>query len=248
MKKTFIPLLLALLMTTLPACAQRSTSSDYNLRKAIEAYYDDEDLNKALDLVNEVLDDTPDNFDARFLRSKIYWNTDKYADALRDVSYAIKNYKGKPGVYKSTLYGLHGAIFSDMDRYADAAKEYQMAAKLARKDNPERVQSYTFDYAQALYNADDLAGAEKVYLQMLKDDPGDCAAMIGLARNYMDSQRYDKALRYIEEAESYDESYSQIYRFKMQILEKMGRTDESVDAALKYLETDDDPPIVAIAQ
>lgn len=86
MKKTFIPLLLALLMTTLPACAQRSTSSDYNLRKAIEAYYDDEDLNKALDLVNEVLDDTPDNFDARFLRSKIYWNTDKYADALRDVS------------------------------------------------------------------------------------------------------------------------------------------------------------------
>ena len=158
MKKTFIPLLLALLMTTLPACAQRSTSSDYNLRKAIEAYYDDEDLNKALDLVNEVLDDTPDNFDTRFLRSKIYWNTDKYADALRDVSYAIKNYKGKPGVYKSTLYGLHGAIFSDMDRYADAAKEYQMAAKLARKDNPERVQSYTFDYAQALYNADDLAG------------------------------------------------------------------------------------------
>ena len=34
----------------------------------------------------------------------------------------------------------------------------------------------------------------------------------------------------------------------MQILDKMGRTDESVDAALKYLETDDDPPIVAIAQ
>lgn len=248
MKKTFIPLLLALLITTLPACAQRSTSSDYNLRKAIEAYYDDEDLNKALDLVNEVLDDTPDNFDARFLRSKIYWNTDKYADALRDVSYAIKNYKGKPGVYKSTLYGLRGAIFSDMDRYADAAKEYQMAAKLARKDNPERVQSYTFDYAQALYNADDLAGAEKVYLQMLKDDPGDCAAMIGLARNYMDAERYDEAMRYIEEAESYDESYSQIYRFKMQVLDKMGRTDESVDAALKYLETDDDPPIVAIAQ
>lgn len=107
MKRTYLTLFVLLMMTTLPACAQRSTSSDYNLRKAIEAYYDDEDLNKALDLVNEVLDDTPDNLDARFLRSKILWNIDKYANALRDVSYAIKNYKGKPGVYRATLLIMH---------------------------------------------------------------------------------------------------------------------------------------------
>lgn len=70
--------------------------------------------------------------------------------------------------------------------------------------------------------------------------------MIGLARNYMDEERYDEAMKYIEQAESYDASYSQIYRFKMQVLDKMGKTDESVEAALKYYETDDDPHISAI--
>lgn len=248
MKKLLLSLLTAMTLMSLPAYAQRSTTSDYNYRKAIEAYYEDKDPDKALEFVNDVLDDTPDHLDSRFLRSKIYWHFDKYDAALRDVTYAIKNYKGKPLVHKSTLYGLRGSIYADMDRDAEAAKDYQMAAKLAKKDNQERVQDYTFDYAQALYNSDDIAGAEKVYFQMLKADPGDCAAMVGLARNYLSQEKYDEAMKYIKEAESYDESYSQIYRFKMQILDKMGKTDECVDAALKYVETDDDAPMRLIAK
>ena len=146
------------LLAIIPACAQRSSSSEHSFHKAVEAYYEDDDQNKALELVNKILDDNPDHLDARYLRSNIYWNNDKYDAAIRDVTYAIKNYKGEPDVYKSTLYGLRGAIYSDLERHADAAKDYQMAAKLARKDNPEHVQSYAFDYAQALYNNDDLAG------------------------------------------------------------------------------------------
>lgn len=233
-------------LTIVPACAQRNSSYKQSIRKAQEAYYEDEDKEKALELVNAILDDCPGHLDARFLRSKIYWDNDKYDLALRDVTYAIKNYKGEPDVYKSTLYGLRGAIYSYLERHADAAKDYQMAAKLAKKDNPERVQSYAFDYAQALYNNDDLEGAEKIYFRMLKDDQGDCAAMIGLARNYLDEERYEDAMKYIEQAKSYDASYSQIYRIEMQVLDKMGKTDESVEAALKYYETDDDPPISAI--
>lgn len=248
MKKFLFSLLSTLSLMSISACAQRTTISDYNYRKAVEAYYDDDDDAKALDLLNEMLDDAPDHLDSRFLRAKIFRRADKYDNALRDVTYAIKNYKGKPSVFKSTLYGLRGAIYDDMERYSDAAKDYQMAAKLAKKDNPEKVQSYTFDYAQALYNSDDLPGAEKVYFQMLKTDEGDCAAMVGLARNNMHQEKYDEAMKYIRMAESYDESYSQIYRFKMQILDRMGKTDESVDAALKYMETDDDVPTSVVAE
>ena len=248
MKKALISLLAVMAMMSSPACAQRSTTSDYNYRKAVDAFYEDKNPDKALEFVDEMLNDNPDHLDSRFLRSKLYWHKDKFDAALRDVTYAIKNYKGKPSVYKSTLYGLRGAIYADMDRDADAAKDYQMAAKLAKKDNPERVQDYTFDYAQALYNSDDLPGAEKIYLQMLKADEGDCAAMVGLARNYLHQERYDEAMKYIKMAESFDESYSQIYRFMMQILDKMGKTDESVDAALKYLEEDEDAPLDAIAE
>ena len=249
MKKVFISITVVIMaIMSFPACAQRSTTSDYNYRKAIDAYYEDKDPEKALELVDEMLSDNPAHLDSRFLRAKIYWHKDKYDYALRDLNYAIKNYKGKPLVYKSTLYSLRGAIYDDMERYSDAARDYQVAAKMAKKDNPERVQSYLFDYAQSLYNANDLAGAEKIYFQMLKDDEGDVGAMIGLSRNYMDQKNYDEAMKYIKMAESYDESYSQIYRFKMQILDKIGKTDESVDAALKYMETDDDAPTYLIAE
>lgn len=247
MKKTTTILATLLSLFTVNACAQRTTTSDYSYRKAVEAYYDEDDNSKALELLNEMLDGNPNHLDSRFLRAKIFRREEKYDNALRDVNYAIKNYKGKPAVFKSTLYGLRGAIYDDMERYSDAAEDYQMASRLAKKDNPERVQSYMFDHAQSLYNADDLTSAENVYFQMLKIDEGDVAAMVGLSRNYMDQKKYEEAIKYIKMAESYDESYSEIYRFKMQILDKIGKTDESVDAALKYMEMDDDAPTSVVA-
>ena len=230
------------------ACAQRNTVSDYNYRKAVDAFYDEDDDDKALDLVTKQLDDTPDHLDSRFLRSKIYWRADKYDAALRDVAYAIKHYKGKPSVYKSTLFGLQGAIYDDMKKYEEAASSYNQAAKFAKKDNPERLQSYKFDWAQALYHAGNLDGAEKVYLDMLKQDPGDGGAMVGLARNRRDQKKYEEGLEWLTKAESYDASYAEIYRFRMEILDKMGKTDESVDAALKFFELNDDAPAWLVAE
>lgn len=128
----FIIIIIAVFYSAVvPACAQRTTTSDYNYRKAVEAYYEEDDDSKALNLLNEMLDEAPNHFDSRFLRAKIFRRAEKYDNALRDVNYAIKNYKGKPSVYKSTLYGLRGAIYDDMERYSDAAKDYQMAAKCA---------------------------------------------------------------------------------------------------------------------
>lgn len=222
------------------ACAQRKVVSDYNYRKAVEAYFQDDDDEKALDLLNKQIDDTPNHIDSRFIRARIYWSTDKYDAALRDISYAIKHYKGKPSVYKSTLWGLQGAIYDDMERYPEAAESYKQAVKLARKDNPEKVQSYHFDLAQALYMSDEFDNAEKEYRAMLKTDPSDVTAMIGLARFYRDKEEYEESLKWLETAESYNSEYGEIYKFKMQVYDKMDREDDTVDAALKYFELDDD--------
>ena len=81
-----------------------------------------------------------------------------------------------------------------MKRYTDAAQSYRQAIKIAKKDNPDRIQSFKFDLAQALYQAKDLEGAEKVYLEMLKEDPGDGGAMVGLARNRRDQKKYEEKL------------------------------------------------------
>lgn len=233
-------LTLTLILVSLIACAQRKVVSDYNYRKAVEAYFEDDDDEKALELLNKQIDETPNHIDSRFIRARIYWRADKYDAALRDVSYAIKHYKGKPEVYKSTLWGLQGAIYDDMERYPEAAESYKQAVKLAKKDNPEKVQSYHFDLAQALYMSDEFDKAEKEYRAMLKTDPSDVTAMIGLARYYRDKEEYEENLKWLETAESYHAGYGEIYKFKMQVYDKMGREDNTVDAALKYFELNDD--------
>ena len=240
MKKTLVAVLSALTLLSTQACAQRKVVTDYNYRKAIEAYFEDDDDEKALELLNKQIDETPNHIDSRFIRARIYWSTDKYDAALRDISHAIKHYKGKPNVYKSTLWGLQGAIYDDMERYPDAAESYKQAVKLAKKDNPEKVQSYHFDLAQALYMSDEFDKAEKEYRAMLKTDPSDVTAMIGLARFYRDKEEYEESLKWLETAESYNSEYGEIYKFKMQVYDKMDREDDTVDAALKYFELDDD--------
>ena len=240
MKKRMFIILVVLTILAPQACAQRKVVSDYNYRKAVEAYFEEDDDDKALELLNKQIDDTPNHIDSRFIRARIYWSTDKYDAALRDISYAIKHYKGKPSVYKSTLWGLQGAIYDDMERYPEAAESYKQAVKLARKDNPEKVQSYHFDLAQALYMSDEFDNAEKEYRAMLKTDPSDVTAMIGLARFYRDKEEYEESLKWLETAESYNSEYGEIYKFKMQVYDKMDREDDTVDAALKYFELDDD--------
>lgn len=240
MKKLVLVLISALTLFSTQACAQSKKTSDLNFHKALEAFYGDDDDDKALELVNKQLDETPDHLDSRFLRAQIYWRADKNDAALRDLAYAIKNYKGKPIVNKSTLWGQQGAIYDEMERYSDAVASYRQAVKLAKKDNPERVQRYNFDLAQALYQNNQFDESEKVYRTMLKDDPGDVAAMLGIARFYRDKEDYQESLHWLEKAESYNSEYGEIYKFKMQVFDKMSREDDAVDAALKYFELDED--------
>ena len=52
-------LTLTLILVSLIACAQRKVVSDYNYRKAVEAYFEDDDDEKALELLNKQIDETP---------------------------------------------------------------------------------------------------------------------------------------------------------------------------------------------
>ena len=71
--KKFLLSLVVLLTTLAPqACAQRNTVSDYNYRKAVEAFYDEDNDEKAMKLLNDQLDENPDHLDSRVLRARIF--------------------------------------------------------------------------------------------------------------------------------------------------------------------------------
>ena len=157
---------------------------------------------------------------------------------MADINHAIKVNKPKVTEIKnSTLYWWKGYVYQDLRDKERAAATLKTAYQLAQKDNPEYVSVIAFNYAQALYALDDLAGADVVYRKMLADDESDAiyrqmvkedetdqAAMTGLARNMI--QRED---------------YPASYRTLLQVYDKKGETNNAIDAAIEYVDKDSDP-------
>lgn len=240
---------LALVALSVSAFAQgRDNSIDYMFHKATEAFFDEHDTSKAMDLLEDILAAEPSHIDARYLRARIYYDRNKYDACLRDLDLILGKYKGKPQVKKSTILMLKSLVFSEMERYQESADCLRRSIHVARKDNPERIQDLKFRLGQTYYLMEDYVRSDDVYNGMLKDDTMDCAAMIGLARNALKTDNTHDALAWLSKAESYDASYSEIYRFRMQALDMLGRTDESIDAALRYFELDEDASIGTVCE
>lgn len=242
MKRFLTLILAAFCLTTLPAAAQKSGSSnDYNLQKAYEILREEGDEVKALELLGDQLKQTPDNVDALLLRTRVYRNREEYGSALGDVNHAIKvNKPKKTEVCNSTLYWWRATIFSEMGEKEKGVADYRTALELSRKDNPENVQQISFDYGQALFSLDRLDEADAVYRQMLREDETDQAAMLGLARNCIEREQYSEAVAILDRCEKFDADYSQIYRFRMRAYDKLGEHDKAIDDALEYCDKDSD--------
>ena len=247
MKKLLLPIVYYIVLFGVLSCTQEGVSSNANYQNALESLFDG-NIGLAIDFLDTQLIEDPDHIDARFVRSQMYCHLEDYRRALIDVNYAIENYSQKAEVTKSSLFALKGAIYYAQYRYKSAQEPYKKAVDLALKDNPDKVQDYKFILAQALYFSDDFDGAEGVYLSMLNDDPEDYTALVGLARNLRDQEKYEEALELLEEAESCDPNYPSVYKFKMQIYGMMDKVYEAIDAALTYYELDDDSPLGLIEE
>ena len=222
--------------------AQKNSTVDYNLLKAYEALKENNDRDEALKLLGKQLELTPDNVEALMLRMRIYRQLDEPGKALADINHAIKVNKPKVTEIKnSTLYWWKGYVYQDLRDKERAAATLKTAYQLAQKDNPEYVSVIAFNYAQALYALDDLAGADVVYRKMLADDESDAGAMVGLARNMMDRGQYDEAGKQLLTAIKMREDYPASYRILLQVYDKKGETNNAIDAAIEYVDKDSDP-------
>ena len=242
MKNTII--LLAVSLAVISAgCTQTKENDHKTFLKALQAYFDDDDNVKAFELLNEVLEDEPYHVDALFLRSRIYAETDKFDNAIRNVNLAIKHYKGEPQVFRSTIYHSAATYYLKSGDIKSAISNEKKAVKWAKRDHKERVQDYKFSLAQYYYEEGDSEGAEKVYNSMLKDDSTDVAAMVGLARNMNDRGEYQDILELMNKAVEYDGSYAEIYRMRMYAHFKLEEYDKAIDDAVSYIKNGRDKKV-----
>ena len=242
--KRILTLMVAILLATMSGnvyAQKNKNDNDYNLKKAYEVLQEEKDEAKALDLVNKQLRDTPDNVEALLLRVRLLRRKKDFGQALRDINHALKvNKPKKTEMQNSTLHWWKAYIYRDMGDDQNAAASFKTAYELAQKDDKDNLQSISFDYAQSLYDLDDLAGADAIYRKMLALDEADQAAMIGLARNMVKREQYKEAIELLDKCQSYDADYAEIYRFKMQAYDKMGEVNKAIDAGLDWFDKNDD--------
>lgn len=233
-------LLLTLASGTLYA-QKTTTESDYNLRKAYEVLRENNDFDKALELVNLQLKDTPDNVDALYLRIRINQQEGEYGKALADVNHAIRvNKPKKTGMDQSTLYWWQSYAYAGLEDDAKAAVAAGTAYNLVQKEKSEYYRTIAFDYGRALYNIDDLDGSDAVFRKMLADDETDAGAMFGLARNMVKREQYDAAEQMLLSAIRVRESYPQPYALLVNVYDKKGEYNKAIDAAIEYVDKDSD--------
>ena len=220
---------------------KKDSSDDYNLKKAYEVLQESQDEEKALQLLREQLQETPDNVPALMLRARVLRNRLDFGNALADVNHALKvNKPKKSEFFNSTIWYWKATLYDDLGEWEKSAGAYETALSMAKKDNKDNVQTISFDYAQVLYQLKRYDEADAIYREMLAADETDQAAMIGLARNLIEREKYSDALELCEKSIKLDEDYSGSYKFAMKAYDGMGEKDKAIDNAIKLLEKDDD--------
>lgn len=249
MRRMFL-ILSALLLTltgTDVLAQKKDSANDYNLQRAWEALQEDNDEAKALDLVNQQLRDTPDNVQALLLRVRLQHRKGEYGAALQDLNHALKvNKPKKSEIAMSTIHWWKGYVYQAMREKELAAESFRKAYELAVKDNKDNLQSISFDFAQSLYYLDNLDAADAIYRKMIAEDESDTGAMVGLSRNMIDRGQYKEAIEILDKASRLDSDYSEVYRFRMAALNRLGEKNKSIDAGLDWYDKAENPNMDSI--
>ena len=212
---------------------------EYNLQQAI-GYIEKGDLDKAFDYLNLHLENNPKSCRGYFYRAAIYRNQVRLDNALSDINNAIKYWNKTLEFKEYSLYWWRAAIYRDLEINDKAAADYTKAYKLATKmNNSEAAYDILFDRAEHYYNIGELKKSDADYKFMLKNNEVDQTAIIGLARNMIKRGEYNQALEQINKCEKIDASYTEIYRFRMDVYDRLGETTKAINDVMLYIQTAD---------
>lgn len=90
--KNYLLIILLLCAGVYNGYGQKKQPSDYHLQRAIDLIQNG-DEKEAMKCLDQQLQETPDNADARIVRADLYYRQKKYGNALSDANLAIKYYK-----------------------------------------------------------------------------------------------------------------------------------------------------------
>lgn len=235
MKYILTIIALLLVVGVLTSCHQTKIYPDGLTTKALENFTT-KNYEIALKYADEHLAIYADDAYAYWLRAKIYVKLHNYDSALNDIDNAIKYCPRKD---KQTLFGIYenkADIYRRMERFEDAIPFYKKAYQTAKKVAPEVLPELLMQQAHSHYMLKDYDAADEIYRSLLQDEVARQSAMVGIARNMIERNDFQSAIDILKECEKYDDSYSDIYRFRMTAYVTMGSVEEAIDDAIELFE------------
>lgn len=234
MKKSLSITIMIILMGFQMCYAQKNQTSDSNLQKAFELI-NENDAEGAIEFLDKQIEDNPKYSEAYHIRSIIYYIYEIYGLALTDINTSLKYWTKKNTYPKYHLYWDRAYIYEKIEEYDKAIDDYSRIYKIISKGNDiDLVHKLLYSRAEIYYFTGDLENSDADYNLVLKQNEADQVAMIGLARNMIKRGRYEDAIAMCNKCEKYDNTYEEIYHYRMQAYDSLGKTDLAIDNAILY--------------
>lgn len=235
MKYILTIITLLLVVGVLTSCRQTKVYPDGLTTKALENFTT-KNYEIALKYADEHLAIYADDAYAYWLRAKIYVKLHNYDSALNDIDNAIKYCPRKDKQMLFGIYEYKADIYRRMERFEDAIPFYKKAYQTAKKVAPEVLPELLMQQAHSYYMLKDYDAADEIYRSLLQDEVARQSAMVGIARNMIERNDFQSAIDILKECEKYDDSYSDIYRFRMTAYATMGSVEKAIDDAIELFE------------
>ena len=224
---------------------KKNNSSNYNYKRAMEILDNDGNPDEALEWLNKQLQEIPKHGDALIARAMYFYSKEEYGKSLSDLNNAIKYYN-KHNEYKlSSIYTGRAMVYEDMGELEKAIADYTSAYDNTQKEDTSlsHITCILESRAHLYYTQKNYSAADNDYRLMMKHDEANQAAMVGLARNMIMRDEYQKAVDMLNNCQKYGDDYDQIYRFRLQVYDKLGEIDKAIDDAIEYYGISDNPDV-----
>ena len=206
----------------------------YNFKRAVEALQDKND-SEAIDYLNKEISIHKDNGYAYILQQHIYHKNKQYGDALTAACNALKYLPKKDKSAISGVYSKRAETYDALKKTDKALEDYNTAVKT----NPNDVDPLQ-NRGDYFYKLDRFEESDIDFQKVLKIDPENAYARMGLGRNCLERKEYQKAIDYFDYVIALYPDYSSGYSFRADAYNSMGDYANAASDIVKALEIDAD--------
>ena len=198
----------AVLFLAVDAKAQNKYEDSYNYQRGLEAL-NNSDYSTGVDYLNKEIAAHKDNGYAYFYLAVTYQYYEDYGRALSNINNALKNLPKKDKYMVSYAYRVRADISDEIDQPDKARADYNAAVKNSPKEIKFLEARAGYFYDQKRY-----AESDADFNQILQLDSDYAYARMGLGRNCIAREEYQKAIDYFDYVAALYSDYSSALSFR----------------------------------